>query len=325
MERMVKANLAEATHVPDISAAARGLREDCPRDDKSLGDFFYKMGIEHNKKKERKLERKKREILADEGVLGKPEISEAARRSRDPCKGDEVGIYLYKRGQAFQAQRARKLTKKEKEVRADEDATFKPHITEKTRRLADACDARQEGMTGNQWKRVGKHGGGSGMSAPEARLYDRGLMFEWSKERKAEKARAELQQKEMEEVTAQPGINDRSRKLVKRSMSRKKRAQSQPFSRLEAGDDTPRRADLRTSMFLRSYSPSPPRDGANAALERAYLFDDWDPHDHMSPLRVPAPKQKADGYYDDDLLAPPSLERIIDNLRLKQDMRKLGV
>eukprot|EP01064_Diplonema_japonicum_P000788 TRINITY_DN10530_c0_g2_i1.p1 TRINITY_DN10530_c0_g2~~TRINITY_DN10530_c0_g2_i1.p1 ORF type:complete len:481 (+),score=145.41 TRINITY_DN10530_c0_g2_i1:35-1477(+) len=269
---------------PEITPYAKELRQNVKRDDKALGEYYYSTGLNFRKKRDMALKRKKKELMEDEGLLGRPQISEMAQGLREANKTPEsIGKFMFERGNAFKTRREQNIARKRNEMVQDEGSTFAPQITEKTKILASSAEARAAGLMAGE-------GMESKMSAPEARMYDKGQLFNFAKATNVEKKRKEAQEERDKELVHKPVINERSKKLASRLASKH-------------SIQTPR-------------SPSPPPTGDDD--------DDFLPIPRTSTLATPY-RNVSPLFSDDDLLAPPSIEAIINDIRFKQDMRRLGV
>ena len=320
MEKKVREGLAEGgTHKPLITPYAAEIRENNKRDDKVLGAYFYDKGAMHKQKRSRTLEKKRIEVDAEQGMQTKPTISEHARELRESNKPSQVGQFLYDKGKKFQNEKQRHRALKTKEVHNEDNCSFTPTITEKTRVLATQAEARQAGLIGTAYRKEGRLGGGAGPSAPEARLYDVGLMFNFQREQTRAQKRDERQREADKSLTHTPALNERSRRLA----ARKTRTASHP----------PSPPSPSTSTYPLGFNFATPHttgglDGFD--LDRTYAAADViEEKGQRGEEKSASPYGSYGLYRDVDADSPgvlvPDLDDILSEVRVRQEMRRMGV
>ena len=268
---------------PQITKLGRENRVKTPR--RELGEYYFAKGTLMRDMKEKNLDRKRAELLRNEGLQEKPKITKLGMDLKSHHQSSvEISSELFKKGVTFYKMQEERLVRKRTPQMGG--ATFKPDIDKKSRYLAAGNDGRFDTLIEKQCDKEGRAPSGKG-----GRMYDKGKVFSSNKEDVLKRKREIKQSKEVEELK-NPELSNRSRKLMARATNQGRR--------IPPGMSSPTSPPMRTPARLRIPSHSPPRKPAG------YPIGDDDDS-------------------DEDLLQSPSIDRILGEVRLRQEMRRLGV
>eukprot|EP01060_Flectonema_neradi_P022128 TRINITY_DN3041_c0_g2_i1.p1 TRINITY_DN3041_c0_g2~~TRINITY_DN3041_c0_g2_i1.p1 ORF type:complete len:507 (+),score=118.75 TRINITY_DN3041_c0_g2_i1:2622-4142(+) len=276
---------------PQITKLGKESRPKTPR--RELGEYYFAKGNAMREMKEKTLERKRAELLKNEGLQSKPVITKLGMDMKaEDQTPEEISNDLFKRGVAFYKLQEERLNRKR--TPKTEGATFKPDIDKRSRYMASGNDNRYDTLIEKQCDKEGRAPSGKG-----GRMYDKGKVFATNREEVLKRKRDEKKIKEVEEMK-NPQLSNRSRKLMARATSQGRR--------IPPGMTEPQSPQMRTPARLRIPSHSPLRSPSPG-----------------SPVRQVNGLNNNNFDDDDDLLEPPSIDRIISEVRLRQEMRRLGV